>query len=81
MTYIFNQDIYSYNVEQACSDDLHNTVTIVIHQFDTDISGAMDYIGKFHDRLAGAFLLTKDRLPSWGELRFQQNLDMWNWSS
>lgn len=42
-------------------------VTIVMHQFDTDVQGAMDYIGNLHDRLAGAFLLTKDRLPSWGE--------------
>jgi hypothetical protein len=42
-------------------------VTIVMHQFDTDVQGAMDYIGDLHDRLAGAFLLTKDRLPSWGE--------------
>ena len=42
-------------------------VTIVMHQFDTDVQGAMDYIGGLHDRLAGAFLLTKDRLPSWGE--------------
>jgi len=60
-------DICSYNIEQARGDDLHNMVTIVMHQFNTDVQGAMDYIGKFHDRLAGAFLLTKDRLPSWGE--------------
>jgi len=60
-------DICSYNIEQARGDDLHNMVTIVMHQFDTDVQGAMEYIGKLHDRLAGAFLLTKDRLPSWGE--------------
>jgi Delta6-protoilludene synthase len=42
-------------------------VTIVMHQFNTDIQGAMDYIGDLHDGLAADFLLNKDRLPSWGE--------------
>jgi len=59
-------DICSYNIEQARGDDLHNMVTIVMHQNDTDVDGAMTWIGEFHDRLAKSFLLTKDRLPSWG---------------
>lgn len=42
-------------------------VTIIMHQNDTDVNGAMRWIGEFHDRLAKSFLLTKDRLPSWGE--------------
>ena len=46
---------------------MHNIVTSVMHQFDTDIQGAMDYIGEQHDGLAEAFLLNKDHLPSWGE--------------
>lgn len=37
-----------------------------MHQLDLDLQSAMDYIGVLHDRLAGAFLLTKDRLPSFG---------------
>lgn len=65
--YIVDQDICSYNIEQARGDDLHNMVTVVMHQNDTDVNGAMTWIGEFHDRLAKSFLLTKDRLPSWGE--------------
>ena len=61
------QDIYSYNVEQARGDDLHNMVTVIMRERDVDVQGAMDYIGVLHDRLVKSFLLAKDRLPSWGE--------------
>lgn len=38
-----------------------------MHQLDLDLQSAMDYIGLRHDRLAAAFLLAKDSLPSFGE--------------
>lgn len=41
-----------------------------MHELDTDVQGALNYIGELHDRLAGAFLLTKDRLPL-----FDDNID------
>lgn len=42
-------------------------VTVIMHEHDLDVQGAMDHIGELHDRLLKSFLLTKDRLPSWGE--------------
>lgn len=42
-------------------------VTVVMHERDIDVQGAMDYIGGLHDRLVKSFLLAKDRLPTWGE--------------
>ncbi|KAF8987968.1 terpenoid synthase [Cyathus striatus] len=49
-------DLCSYNVEQARGDDLHNLVTIVMHQLQLDVQGAFDWIGKLHDQLVDKFL-------------------------
>ena len=42
-------------------------VTVIMHERDVDLQGAMDYIGELHEGLVKSFLLAKDRLPSWGE--------------
>lgn len=54
-----------------------------MHHHGTDIQGAMDWLIEFHARLAGAFLLIKDRIPSWGEVidsqisQYVQGLGNW----
>lgn len=60
------QDICSYNVEQARGDDGCNIVSIVMHQFQTDLHGAMEWIDEHHKRLADRFLSQYGNLPTWG---------------
>ncbi|OJA12782.1 hypothetical protein AZE42_08340 [Rhizopogon vesiculosus] len=55
MSFLTN-DYVSYNLEQARGDAIHNIVTIVMHEFDTDINGAME-----------KFLRAKADVPKWGE--------------
>ena len=38
------KDIFSYNMEQLRGDDLHNIITCVMHEHDTDVNGAMLWI-------------------------------------
>lgn len=55
----------SYNVEQARGDDRHNIVTIIMHQYDTDIHGAMEWIANCHQQLLEKFLEMFEDLPEW----------------
>ncbi|RDX52874.1 terpenoid synthase [Lentinus brumalis] len=63
---ILGNDICSYNVEQARGDDGCNIVTIVMHQFQTDLCGAMEWIGDHHKTLVDRFLAQYNKLPTWG---------------
>lgn len=42
-------------------------VTILIHELETDVHGAMTWVAERFDRIAKSFLLAKDNLPTWGE--------------
>ncbi|KAF9072640.1 terpenoid synthase [Rhodocollybia butyracea] len=63
---IIQNDIYSYNVEQAVGNDLHNLVTIVMNQYNLDVQGAIDWIGRYNDELADRVLENYRNLPDWG---------------
>ncbi|KAF9067338.1 terpenoid synthase [Rhodocollybia butyracea] len=65
---IIGNDIYSYNIEQARADDLHNLVTIVMNQHSLDVQGAMDWIGRCHEEIADRFLENYKNLPDWGPI-------------
>ena len=56
----------SYNKEQACGGDLHNMVTIVMHQFGKTVQEAMDWIGEYHRNLESAFMEQYHKVPRWG---------------
>ncbi|KAF7320642.1 Terpene cyclase [Mycena chlorophos] len=60
---IIGNDLCSYNIEQARGDDGHNLVTIVMHQYDLDVQGAMDWISVLHDQIAADFLDTYENFP------------------
>lgn len=60
------QDIASYNLEQSRGDDNHNMVTIVMHQYGTDIAGAMSWIENYHKTLEKDFMKLYSKLPRWG---------------
>ncbi|KAH8981015.1 terpenoid synthase [Lactarius akahatsu] len=65
---ILDNDIASYNVEQARGDDGHNIVTIIMHQHKTDIQGAMNWVDDRHKELEAKFMdLYENKIPKFGE--------------
>ncbi|RPD67494.1 terpenoid synthase [Lentinus tigrinus ALCF2SS1-7] len=63
---ILDNDIASYNKEQATGDDRHNILTIAMHQFNTDFDSAMDWVANYHKEVEMRFLDALKRVPSWG---------------
>ncbi|KAH9011169.1 terpenoid synthase [Lactarius pseudohatsudake] len=65
---ILDNDIASYNVEQARGDDGYNIVTIIMHQHKTDIQGAMNWVDERHKELEAKFMdLYENKIPKFGE--------------
>ncbi|KAI0695236.1 isoprenoid synthase domain-containing protein [Cytidiella melzeri] len=64
---ILDNDIASYNKEQAVGDDRHNILTIVMHQFDLPLPEAMKWVVKYHEETEAKFLDGLKRVPSWGK--------------
>jgi hypothetical protein len=64
---ILANDILSYNLEQARGDDDHNIVTIVMHEFDTDVNGAMLWVMDCHTKLEKKYFESLAAIPKWGE--------------
>ncbi|KAG1732151.1 terpenoid synthase [Suillus lakei] len=62
-----NNDIVSYNLEQARGDEDHNIVTIVMHELGTDVNGAMLWVADCHTKLETKFLEAMAAIPKWGE--------------
>jgi hypothetical protein len=61
------QNICSYNVKQACGDDGHNIVMIVMHELGMDIHRAMDWVALHQQDLIASFLAVQKSVPTWGE--------------
>lgn len=38
-----------------------------MHELKTDLNGALDWVSKYHDDIAGQFLEAFRNLPSWGK--------------
>ncbi|KAI0284087.1 terpenoid synthase [Russula brevipes] len=61
-------DITSYNKEQACGDDDHNIITILMHHNKTDIQGAIDWVHNYHKELEAKFMdIYENKIPKFGE--------------
>ncbi|KDR69691.1 hypothetical protein GALMADRAFT_1352301 [Galerina marginata CBS 339.88] len=63
---ILDNDIASYNKEQATGDDRHNILTIVMHELNTNFDGAMEWVVSYHSEVETKFLDGLKRIPSWG---------------
>ncbi|KAF4623300.1 hypothetical protein D9613_001442 [Agrocybe pediades] len=48
---IVDNDIFSYNREQATGTDRHNILTVVMHQFKLDLDGAIDRVSQYHEKV------------------------------
>ncbi|KAG1856653.1 terpenoid synthase [Suillus subalutaceus] len=66
MVFIDN-DIASYNMEQARGDASHNMITIVMRDLDTDVNGAMLWVADLHMKTQKKFLEAMATVPKWGE--------------
>ncbi|KAG1869402.1 terpenoid synthase [Suillus subalutaceus] len=62
-----SNDILSYDLEQARGDDDHNIVKIVMHEFDTDVNGAMLWVADHHTKLEKKYFKAVAAIPKWGE--------------
>lgn len=73
----------SYNKEQATGDDRHNVLTVVMRQFDLDLSSGIDWVAAYHRDVEVKFFDTLRRMPSWGEdidgqvAEYAQGLALW----
>ena len=61
------QDIFSYNIERARGQALHNWVTLTALERNVGIQEAVDYLGALHHRTKESFLEATKNLPTWGE--------------
>ena len=88
------KDILSYNLEQMRGDDLHNLLTCVMDEYQTDVNGAVLWVEDFLLGAAERFYAAKATLPEWDEPlnsqvkaycdglgRWVRGLDVWSFES
>ncbi|PCH42430.1 terpenoid synthase [Wolfiporia cocos MD-104 SS10] len=63
---IIDNDIASYNKEQAAGDDDFNSLTIIMRQLDVDLASAIDWVVDYHAQVQARFLSAFRRVPSFG---------------
>lgn len=61
MTFVGN-DLFSYNQEQA-RGDVHNLIMVAMHEFNTDVQTAINWIGNHHESLVHQFLNEWHNIP------------------
>ncbi|KAG5723434.1 Germacradienol/germacrene D synthase [Termitomyces sp. T112] len=61
----WSNDIFSYQVEQACGDSL-NMVAILIKHHGHTLQSAVDYVGDLCAQTIAGFQRDREQLPSWG---------------
>ncbi|KAJ6535981.1 terpenoid synthase [Mycena vulgaris] len=63
---LLDNDICSYKKELAAGDYTHNIVTIIMHEEETDLSGAMEWVAARRESLASEFIDLYKMVPSFG---------------
>jgi hypothetical protein len=61
-----DQDLYSYNNEQAAGHGGHNIITVVMNEKGVDLDGALRWVGEYHEEVLSRFQAQRRMLPSWG---------------
>ncbi|KAF8638389.1 hypothetical protein AX17_002250 [Amanita inopinata Kibby_2008] len=61
-----DNDIASYNREQAMGDDKFNIVTVVMYHLNVDVDEALDWTAHYHEQVQRKFFDALHRLPSFG---------------
>ncbi|KAH9926487.1 terpenoid synthase [Fomitopsis serialis] len=84
---ILDNDLASYNKEQATGDDRQNILTVVMHQFGYTLDEALEWVANYHESIEARFLDGLQRLPSFasGYIRaiaiWPRSSDCWNFES
>ncbi|XP_044718814.1 delta(6)-protoilludene synthase [Hirsutella rhossiliensis] len=80
---LIDNDMASYNKEQACGDDKHNIVAIAMDQLHLDVQGAMNWAADYHAATVRQFREVYETIPRWGgqvDLDIETYVDgMGNW--
>jgi len=89
-----DNDMFSYNKEQADGTDYNSLITVVMVEFGLDIGSAMGWAAAYHTKLETRFINGLAKIPSWGpstDILVKEYLDgvgtfvranyCWSWSS
>ena len=60
------QDMYSYNNEQAAGHGSHNILTVVMNEKGVDLDGALNWLAEYNRAILSKFQAQYRDLPSWG---------------
>ncbi|KAL5482772.1 STS14 [Sanghuangporus weigelae] len=81
---LLDNDITSYNKEQATGDDSYNILTVVMRELNLDLDRAMEWVAEYHAQVQARFLNGRKQLPSWGadlDRQVEEYLDgLANWA-
>ncbi|TCD62382.1 terpene cyclase [Steccherinum ochraceum] len=71
---IIDNDIMSYNREQAMGDDRYNLIAVAMRQFQLDFDGAVDWAVQYHSELQAKFLAALHRVPTFGDAKIDREV-------
>ncbi|OAX39206.1 terpenoid synthase [Rhizopogon vinicolor AM-OR11-026] len=63
---LIDNDMASYNREQATGDENYNLITAVMLELDLDVGGAMAWAARYHAEVQTKFVDALTKIPSWG---------------
>ncbi|KAG2094003.1 isoprenoid synthase domain-containing protein [Suillus discolor] len=75
---LVDNDMISYNREQATGGESHNLITAIMLELGLDISGAMAWAARYHAEVQKRFMGGLAKVPSWGpsvDVLVQEYLD------
>ncbi|KAI0056134.1 terpenoid synthase [Artomyces pyxidatus] len=62
-----DNDLFSYNREQATGEDFHNIITVVMNELKIDLHGALAWLQKRREQITADVIEAWDTLPEWPE--------------
>ncbi|KAJ3512151.1 hypothetical protein NLJ89_g3690 [Agrocybe chaxingu] len=65
----FENDLYSYDIEQSRGESDHNLVTVIMKQLGLTEQEAFDWIGRLHEETVEKFLLEYQKVPKFEDER------------
>ncbi|KAG1830869.1 terpenoid synthase [Suillus variegatus] len=63
---LIDNDMISYNKEQAIGNEGHNIISIIMFDLGLDVSGAMAWAAHYHTEVQKRFIDSLAKVPSWG---------------
>ncbi|KAI0056034.1 terpenoid synthase [Artomyces pyxidatus] len=64
---LLDNDLLSYNREQAAGEGFHNIITVVMAELKVDLDGALAWLEKRRAQIAADVIAGWDTLPEWDE--------------